>query len=297
MPNALEKEISTARKKVFTDSYDMSFGELLSIYKRGELTINPNFQRYFRWSLLQKTRFIESVLLGIPIPPIFVFTTEGRKWELIDGLQRISTIFEFIGDLKDHAPSQLLGTSFLPSLEQKKWMDDKNPLESLTEGQRIDILRTRIRIEILQKESDVNTKFELFQRLNTGGSHLSEQEVRSCTISMINEDFYDWINKLSEDANFQSAINLTETKEKEQKDIEYIVRFLSYRNIGYTTKMDVHEYLDQSVIRLAANRSFNMVKEEKVFRDVFKWLNDVHGKNSFKKWDKQRFAGRVQKFL
>ncbi len=94
---SLEEEIAVASKKVIKDGYDMSIGELMSLYRDGELVINPKYQRYFRWDLFQKTRFIESLLLGIPIPPIFVYTTSGRKWELVDGLQRVSTILEFAG--------------------------------------------------------------------------------------------------------------------------------------------------------------------------------------------------------
>ena len=98
---SLEDEITNASKKVVKDGYDMSIGELMSLYRDRELIINPKYQRYFRWDISQKTKFIESLLLGIPIPPIFVYTTSGRKWELVDGLQRMSTIFEFAGILRD----------------------------------------------------------------------------------------------------------------------------------------------------------------------------------------------------
>ncbi|PSU58635.1 hypothetical protein CTM75_16610 [Photobacterium phosphoreum] len=78
----------------------MSFGELMNMFEDGELFITPEYQRVFRWSLFQQTRFIESVLLGIPIPPIFVAEDDEGKWEVVDGLQRISTIFSFFGILE-----------------------------------------------------------------------------------------------------------------------------------------------------------------------------------------------------
>lgn len=86
-----------------TERMDVSFGELLSMYENKEIIINPSFQRYYRWSEEQKTRFIESLLLlllGIPIPPIFVATNGQGVWELVDGLQRISTYLSFVGVLK-----------------------------------------------------------------------------------------------------------------------------------------------------------------------------------------------------
>jgi uncharacterized protein with ParB-like and HNH nuclease domain len=96
----LDEQIAKARKEIAADGYEMSVGELLNLYRDNELIIHPDYQRLFRWSELQKTRFIESLLLGIPVPPIFVFQTQKGAWELIDGLQRLSTIFEFVGVLK-----------------------------------------------------------------------------------------------------------------------------------------------------------------------------------------------------
>src|SRR4030088_1357670 len=80
----LQEEIQAARKKVVTDGYEMSLGELISLYRNDELKIDPVFQRLFRWDDERKTRFIESILLGIPFPPIFVYQDKNGIWELID---------------------------------------------------------------------------------------------------------------------------------------------------------------------------------------------------------------------
>jgi len=93
----LAKEVSIAQAQVKPDGYEMSLGELISIYERGEILIRPDYQRLFRWSQEQKSRLIESILIGIPIPPLFVFQDDSGKWELVDGLQRVSTICEFRG--------------------------------------------------------------------------------------------------------------------------------------------------------------------------------------------------------
>src|SRR5205809_660180 len=97
---SLQSEIDKARVQVRTDEYGMSIGEIVRMYDQNELIVNPLFQRLFRWEDHQKSKFIESILLGIPIPPIFVFETQKGEWELIDGLQRISTILEFMGLLR-----------------------------------------------------------------------------------------------------------------------------------------------------------------------------------------------------
>src|SRR5271167_2728238 len=119
-------EINKAQRLVRTDAYQMSIGEIVSMYDSDEIIVDPEFQRLCRWNISQKSRLIESLLLGIPLPSIFVFEKEDGKWELIDGLQRMSTILEFMGQLKSPdggkvPPSILEGTKYLPSLHSVVW--------------------------------------------------------------------------------------------------------------------------------------------------------------------------------
>ncbi len=93
----LEKQIAALRKEINTDRLSMSIGELQSLYEKGELDIHPKFQRVLRWSDAQKTKLIESLVLRIPIPPIFVAQDESGRWDVVDGVQRLGTIFEFWG--------------------------------------------------------------------------------------------------------------------------------------------------------------------------------------------------------
>jgi uncharacterized protein with ParB-like and HNH nuclease domain len=90
---ALEEQIATRAKEIHTDGYPMSIGEVLSLYREGDMGMHPEFQRIFRWNDDQKTRLIESLLSRIPIPPIFVSQRDGGVWDVIDGIQRLSTIF------------------------------------------------------------------------------------------------------------------------------------------------------------------------------------------------------------
>ena len=246
---SLEQEIGNARHEIVTDGYEMSIGELMNLYRDYELIINPNFQRYFVWTESQKTRFIESIILGIPIPPIFVHQNEDGVWELVDGLQRLSTILEFSGELRladgDIAPPSVLnGTKMLPSLADKTW-DSFDGLDSQPIGraQQLEIKRARMRIEILKKESDPLAKFELFQRLNTGGTQLKPQEVRNVVMLMIDKNFHDWIHSLAHFEDFLKAISLSEQYLQRQMPIELALRFFVYRNVPYQSGLDVHEYL------------------------------------------------------
>ena len=124
----LKEEIDRAKRSVATDTVQMTIGEVANMYASSELNILPEFQRLFRWTEGRKSNFVESILIGIPIPPAFVYEKEDGTWELIDGLQRISTVLEFMGLLKDpdsgsFRRSKLLKTKYLPSLEGIVWQE------------------------------------------------------------------------------------------------------------------------------------------------------------------------------
>ena len=187
---SLQEEIDARSKEIHTDAYPMSIGELANLYRDRELDLQPEFQRFFRWTPLQKSKLIESLLLGIPIPSIFVAQRSADGvWDVVDGLQRLSTIFEFMGLLRDEKnvvlpATRLEATDYLPSLANKVWDEEvttkpaDSPVEdeALSQSQRLIIKRTKLAINIVKRESAADTKLELFHRLNSLGSKLSDQE-------------------------------------------------------------------------------------------------------------------------
>jgi hypothetical protein len=293
---SLVTELAHAAKEISTDGYDMSFGELLSLYRETELIINPDFQRLFRWEPWQKTKFIESVLLGIPIPPIFVYQNKDGVWELVDGLQRLSTVFEFMGELRTPEGTifpglELTGTRMLPSLDGKVWDGEDNNPRAVGKAQQLTIKRSRVRVEILKKESDPRAKFELFQRLNTGGTVLTPQEIRNCTLVMLNKPFYEWLRDLSEFPAFTATTDQTDVKQKRGINMELVVRYFVFRKIPYEGKLDVHEYIDEGMLKLASEHILDLPTEAQVFKDTFTLLADILGSNVFKKYDNGRHVG------
>ena len=136
----LESQISDARREVSADTISMSVSELTSLYKEGILVIRPEFQRLFRWTSEQKSRLVESIILGIPIPSIFVSQDENGRWELVDGLQRVSTLLQLQGLLvgSNNTPLPALAleaTEYLPDLDGKVWGEP----DGLSEAQMLDI--------------------------------------------------------------------------------------------------------------------------------------------------------------
>ena len=156
---ALQDEIIAKSAQIKTDSYPMSIGELVNLYRDGELDVHPEFQRVYRWTPTQRTRLIESVLLGIPMPPIFVAQRLDGIWDVVDGVQRLSTILQFMGELKERngnafPPLALEATKFLPSLGGKTWSGED--IDSrFTRDQQLYFKRAKIDVNIVLKESDI----------------------------------------------------------------------------------------------------------------------------------------------
>ncbi len=292
----LISELAIAKRQVVTDGYEMSLGEIASLYKNNELVIAPVYQRLIRWDESQKTRFVESILLGIPVPPIFVFQRDDGTWELIDGLQRISTILHLMGVLQLDGqlspPLVLEGTNLLPSLAGMTWTGADNTSSAFNITLQLEIKRARMRVEILRKESDQDTKYELFQRLNTGGSKLSEQEVRNSVMVMLNPMFFEWIRSLAGIEKFRNTIQLTDAQMDLAQDHEMALRFVAYRQFPYARGLDVNEYLDLAARNLAAMTTEQRNEEREVFEWTFDLLWLVFAGDAFRRWDGTRHLGR-----
>ena len=300
----LEDELEIARRLVKTEAYQMSVGEIASMYRDREVIINPDFQRVFRWNSGQKSRFIESILLGIPVPSIFVYEREDSKWEIIDGLQRTSTILEFMGLLRDPDSEELLppscceATKYLPSLYNAVWeVSDKIhdvPVESqipLKKPQQLDIRRARIGVEILKRPSDNRTKYDLFQRLNSGGVPANPQEVRNCIIIMVNPQYFDFIKRAAEYEKFIEILSASSDQITRQRHIEFATRFFVHTYIPYDGKLDVEEYIDDGIIKLAEKGVD--VEAWQTFTKTFDILYAAFGDKALKRLEGGKHVGRV----
>lgn len=296
--STLDQQIEQKRKEIHTDAYPMSIGEVINLYTDGDLDIHPEFQRVYRWSQKQKSRLIESILLGIPLPSFFVSQKEDGIWDVVDGLQRLSTIFSFLGIYKNEEgnlepPLQLTGTEYLPGLDGKYWNDDFGVDHISKEVQRA-FKREKIDLKIIKKESDENTKYELFQRLNTFGSSLSDQEVRNCLLIMLNKPLYKWMVDLSKNEDFQSVLPLTDKQNDEQYYVELVLRFLALKDVGIDRIKgleDMGDFLTKRMKEIALDQSYDMEKESEAFKKAFRILNASLGENAFRKYQGDKYTG------
>ena len=300
--NTLQEQIELKSQEIHTDSYPISIGEIMTMYKDGDLDIHPEFQRFFRWTLSQKTKLIESILLNIPIPPIFVAQRKDGIWDIVDGLQRMSTILQFVGILKDidqklMPPLVLDQTKLLTALKDKVFGEDSIETEnSLTDAQRRYFKREKINFIIIKKESDESSKYELFQRLNTGGTSLTPQEVRSCMMVMVNSLLFQTIKELATYESFLQCVKLSDKNIEEQYDIELIIRFICLRNLQLNeigAIVDLSDYLDNSIVEKMQMPNYDWENEFITFKKTFDILNATTNDKSFWRYDckQQKYTG------
>jgi hypothetical protein len=278
---SLEKQIEEQRNSLYTDRLDLSFGEIMSMYERGEIIIKPAFQRYFRWDIEQRTRFIESLLLGIPIPPIFVAEDGDGVWELVDGLQRISTVLAFFGVLKSEDEG-IKSKNNWSLIEGDKVSDLVGfSYETLPNKFKLTIKRAVCRVEILRWNSNYDMRFELFNRLNTGGAALTSQEIRNCIYRDISTKFNDFLEKLSKYQKFRDLIDLNEQQHERLYDQELVLRFLSLYKNAKNIKTGLAQHMSLFMENALKKGDFDYVDYEKVFLEIFTLLHPL-GRDIFR---------------
>ncbi|CAG0972190.1 hypothetical protein METP2_01460 [Methanosarcinales archaeon] len=274
----LLNEVIKTKNSLSTDRMDMSFGEIMAMYERDEIIIDPNFQRLFRWSIPQQTRFLESLLLGIPIPPIFVAEDKNGKWEIVDGLQRISTFLSFFGVLKT-----------LP--EKNKWVLSKGELIEELENYNCDTIPLKInlnlkraicRFEIVKWNSKMDMRYELFNRLNTGGSPLTGQEIRNCIFRGTSSGFNDFLSRMASDLTFKNLVQPTDRQNEEKYLEELILRFVSLLNNEWSipgnwknTGDRLSTYMTLFMKRTVANPGYDFASVEALLKRVLNLLDPL----------------------
>jgi len=282
----LEQNLDRARKDVKTESYPMSIGEIISLYENDEIILRPEYQRYFRWTLEQKSKLIESVLIGLPLPTFFMAQDDDGRWEVVDGMQRLSTIFDFINILKEQNKEQENYKRFdclsddlfyLKDFANKGWNDFSRRVQ-------LDFKRTKIQLIILMRETNTDAKFELFQRLNSGGTSISGQELRNAILAGENPDMLHWFEELANNQHFIKVTALAESDKLARYDMELVLRFMVFIS-GSKSELNKYNSVDvflTHVLRTFIQNSFDQVDKKSIFEKTFKKIHDVSGDGALK---------------
>ncbi|MBD2774811.1 DUF262 domain-containing protein [Iningainema tapete] len=245
--------------------------ELMRKYDNGKLIIDPDFQRNLVWSLEQKSKFIESVILNFPLPPWYVNQTVEGKYIIVDGLQRTSTLHEFVNDkfeLKGlEALTKLIGYNFselklLPGDYQTKIEDKK------------------LNIYIIKPSVPIKVVYDIFSRINTGGTKLERQEVRNCIFSGKSTEL---LKELSEKEFFKKAID-NGISPKRMKDREVILRYLAFKIFDYENNYqgDLSDFVENAMkkINLMPKEKIEVIKKD--FERVMNLTFEFFGNKNFR---------------
>ncbi len=276
-----EEQIVEKQKIVDFDIKEFTIELLVSKYLKGleeddnDIFI-PSYQRNFVWDIVRQSKFIESVLLGLPIPYIFSADTEGRL-EIVDGSQRLRTLVAFIKD-----ELRLKELDILAALNGFVY-------SSLTKSRQRKFQNATIRMIALSDKSDEDVRFMMFERINTGSALLKEMEKRK---GIYGGKFIDFIYKeCSKHPLFIRNTKFTEILEKRGEPQELIIRFFAYSEKYQNVKSGVNDFLNHYVEE--KNKSFDKLQMLNDFDNMLRFV-DANIPNGFVKSDQSQKTPRVR---
>lgn len=282
---SIEIQVQENRRKFRVDHFDIVISEYISRLNENKVILNPPYQRNFRWDIKTQSALIESILIGIPLPPIFAFSNVNYHWEIIDGLQRTTTLKNFINSRPDDEN--------IPKFESCEILTDLNgkAFFELPEGMQNAVKNFRIRIELVEDNADAYSQYLLFSRLNSNGEQLSNQELRNFLVYKLNPQFYAMLSQLKQHPSFKSAVSLKSKRIDKQEDVEYILKFFLSRKFGDYNKIPKYADIDtlitteiQNYLREHDNEFLS--NEYAIFIQTYDFIFTLLGENSFRYFHK-----------
>jgi hypothetical protein len=246
--------------------------QLLRRINKEELDLAPDFQRHANvWKDDAKSRLIESIIIRIPLPAFYIDATDEDKWLVVDGIQRLFTLKQFVNDKK----LKLSGLEYLTNLEGKTY-------DELERRYQRRIEETQVTVYLIEKGTPSEVKYNIFKRINTGGKPLSNQELRHALNPGKGTKF---LNKLAQLQEFEKVTNLSKTRKIRMDDREFILGFLAfkltnYKNYKNTTR---DSFLSQalSIMNTLSDQELNVLEDS--FRKAMIVAFDIFGENAFRK--------------
>lgn len=203
--------------KIRISTKPFSLRHVVDMISDGDIDLAPDFQRLYVWSALQKSRLVESILLGIPLPAFYFNQDTTGTLQVVDGVQRLTTIFRFATDQE-----RLSDLEYLKELEGRAFSD-------LDVVLRRRFQQTQIFVNIIEPQTPDEIKFDVFRRINTGGSPLTPQEIRHC---MSGERSRTLLRRFSAFAEFHRATDGAFERERRMVDRELVLRFCAFRRLS-----------------------------------------------------------------
>jgi hypothetical protein len=272
------------QRELVTSQVDFNLYTLKDLADQNAIDLRPHFQRRFRWTEEKKSQLIESFLMNVPVPPIYLNEDEYGKYSIIDGKQRLSTIQEFFS-----GSFALSGLTVFSDLNGRKMFELPAQLQT--------ILKTRptVRAIIILRQSDRDIKYEVFQRLNTGGVRLNAQEIRNNAFPGALSNL---INSLGEEDGFHRMLGIKNKHKsylyQQMRDSELVLRYFTFHDQWENFEGGVRGYMDEFMERNRNRSAAELENLEALFKQALEKVDAVFGENSFRRWLPDKEAWRRQ---
>lgn len=259
---------------------DLSFREIISMYEDDEL-VKPDLQRKYVWSHEEASKFIDSILLGLPVPSIFLAKTQEETKLIVDGYQRIMTVYDFCkGVFSDTKKNFKLSNT---KAINQTWRN-KTFAELSTEEQR-KIRSTTIHAIIFEQKKPLNDSgmYQVFERINTSGRTLNPQEIRNCVYY---GKFNNFIMRLNKEVTWRGLLNMP-LEDSRMMDVEYILRFFAMKDLPHRTEKSKKQISLKKYLNIYMGEKNKMTDDEisayeEHFKTVMSFLSRTLGENSFR---------------
>jgi len=252
---------------------------LLLMFRDGSLAVDPHYKRLFRWSAGRQSRFVESLLLGMPVPPLAaVELIASSSYALVDGVNRLFSLSHFIDGLPDvpERKLRLVECDVVPRLNQSTF-------ESLGDELRHRLRCAPLRVDVMEKSSDPHIHYHLFKRLNSALGTPSEHEIRECAVRLLGDAFLQTVASIGKQAEFSMCIlHLGEERKLRRFDAELVLRFFAFRNFLFEYHGDRADFLSEYAEAVSDGKlPFDEGHERAVFSKTFLLLASTLGENAF----------------
>lgn len=239
------------------------------------LNLAPDFQRQAGiWNTEAKSRLIESILIRIPLPAFYIDGTNEEEWLVVDGLQRLSTLKQFVSD----QTLKLTGLEYLIELEGKTY-------DELERRYQRRIEETQVTVYLIAKGTPIEVKYNIFKRINTGGIPLSNQELRHALNPGQATKFLERLAKCGE---FTHLVKLGESRKKRMDDREFVLGFLAFKLTSYKEYQDGDRdtFLNQALVKANQLSEAELNNIENDFKKSMIAAFDIFDNYAFRKLSK-----------
>ena len=263
--------------QIFTKITDPEVISLYNKHKKGHLILQPDFQRQYVWDSTKASKLIESAILQIPLPIVYLSEEKDGKEYVIDGQQRLTSFFAFIDGLfPDGRQFKLIGLNVHAELNGKKFNELTDDLQNKINSYGVHTIT-------FLKNSSENLKFEIFERLNTGSVQLNDQELRNC---LYRGNFNIALKEMASDPDFMYICGL-KIPDKRMKDVELVLRFSAFYHKTYLKyKAPIRNFLN---IEAQENRVISdkeLLELKSAFKNACQIIRSLLDKNAFKRFYK-----------